>query len=612
MASYARTGHLRCSQRPRASAGFSPASGWRHVFALFLFLPAAVSPATARAGLTARAVVDRTRVTLQDVVQLTVVVSGGEAAVDTAPIRDFQVTSRGQSSSVQIVNTRVSRETRFQYALSPLRAGTLVVPALTVRSGGDEAITDPISILVTDAPAATDDTRDVALRAEVSNATPFLGEELVYTLRVEAAVPIFDASYREPELKGFLVRKLDGQRTGTAVRNGREVRVTEITYLLTPREVGKLTIGPATLSCQVPAPGEPGRRRDPFNPLDDPFFRRQRVAERVVRSPEVSLEVWPLPPAPAGTAFSGLVGDFTLSAALTPPAVAAGDSATLTVVLEGRGNVEEASAPEVELPPGFKIYPDNPETDVKPTAAGTAGTKRFRFALVPTVTGDYQLGPFRLGAFDTKSGSYRTLQAGPFPLRVTPGTGPATPSPGASDVPLLQPKLRVEQRGEDILDIHRDLAAVEPLRVLGLPALLAAFGLPPVCYLLVRLATAARRRERTVGERMRERARQLLVEAAAARTGGEWGEGLGRLHRAVTAAALARARREGEILTYEEAQTLLRAAGADPALCRETAEVLQSLDAARYGDEVAEPRIRELIQRCEDLVKTLGRGGREP
>jgi len=584
--------------------------GRRLSLALCLLVLGASTPAVA-AELTARAVVDRTRISIQDAVQLTVVVSGGDAAVDTTAIQDFQVTSRGQSSSVQIVNTHVTRETRFQFALVPRRTGSLVVPSLTVRRDGDEGLTDPIPILVTEASAAGDAGQEISLRAEVSDETPFRGQEVVYTLRLEAAVPIFDASYREPEFPGFLVRKLDDQKSRTEVRDGREVRVTEITYMLTPRETGKLTVGPATLSCQVLAAGRPGRRGDPF---DDPFFRRQRSVEKVVRSPEVTVAVRQLPPAPAGLPFSGLVGEFSLSGTLTPPEVAVGDSATLSVVLQGRGNVEEAPSPEIAPPPGFKVYPDNPETEVKTTAAGTSGTKGFRFALVPTAAGDYRLGPVRMGFFNLKSGAYETLQAGPFPLRVAPGAAPpaaaAIPASDGVELPAVQSKRRVEQRGEDILDIHRNLTAAQPLPALGFPALAGLFGLPALVYVFLRLTTAAWQRERTVSERMRDRARRFMADAKTARRRGETAETLACLQRAVTAAVLGRAGRQGEVLTYLEAERLLGFPDVDPALCREVVEVLQGLDAARYGGGLTEDGLGEWMTRCEGLLKALGRAGK--
>jgi len=231
------------------------------------------------------------------------------------------------------------------------------------------------------------------------------------------------------------------------------------------------------------------------------------------------------------------------------------------------------------------------------------------------VADDYRLGPFRMGVFDPERGTYQTLEAGPFPLRVTPGVASpavaATPTPGDAELPAVQPKLRVEQRGEDVLDLHRDLAAARPLPALGLPILAGLFCFPPFVYLLLRLATAARRRERTIGEQMRERARRLLAEAVGARRRGETAEVVGRLQRAVTAGALGRAGRQGEVLAYQEVDGMLGPAGVPPVLCREVVEVLQGLDAARYGGELTEDRLGEWMTRSEGLVKALGRGGRE-
>ena len=299
-------------------------------------------------ALEAQALVDRNTLTLEDVLGLTVVVSDGDGAVDTSTIRDFAVAERGRTSSVQIVNTRMTREVRYRFALTPLRTGSLTVPALTVGEGRDAAVTDPIPVRVLPRRAGTAEVVDVAVEAEVSDPTPFVGQEIVYTFRLLAATQLVDARYHAPAFDGFIATPLEDQRRYTTVRNGRQLSVTELTYLLVPQRVGALVIEPARLSCQVPSGAPAPRRRDPFGMFDDSRYGGLR--EKSLACEPVAVTVSALPPVPAGQRFSGLVGRFQLSAAVTPSAVAAGESATVTLVLEGEGNVGEAAAPELGLP----------------------------------------------------------------------------------------------------------------------------------------------------------------------------------------------------------------------------------------------------------------------
>ena len=53
--------------------------------------------------------VDRTQMGSGESLELTVSVKDGEGSVDISPIRDFKVMSGGTSTSVQIINGRMSK-----------------------------------------------------------------------------------------------------------------------------------------------------------------------------------------------------------------------------------------------------------------------------------------------------------------------------------------------------------------------------------------------------------------------------------------------------------------------------------------------------------------------
>ncbi|MDF1555411.1 MAG: BatD family protein [Deferrisomatales bacterium] len=559
-------------------------------------------------ALEARALVDRNTITMEDVLGLTVAVRDGDGAVDTSAIRDFAVTDRGRTSSVQIVNTHMTREVRYRYGLTPLRHGTLTVPALTVGEGRDAAVTDPITVQVLPRRAGAAPVADVAVEAEVSDATPFVGQEIVYTFRLLAATQIADARYQAPSFEGFTATPLEEQRRGTTVRNGRELAVTELTYLLVPQRVGTLPIEPARLSCQVPSGGSDPRRRDPFGMFDDPFFRRGSMREKSLACQSVVVTAAALPPVPTGQVFSGLVGSFQLSAAVSPATVRAGESATVTLVVEGTGNVAEAGVPELGLPASFKVYPDDPETDLTRDAAGSRGTKRFRFALVSTEPGEFSLGPFQVLTFDPEAAAYRPLQAGPLKLAVLPGDGVATASPTApppSDAALVfEPRREVTRRGHDILDLYAGLDAVRPQRSLGAVPVLAALVAPVLLYLAVWGVTARRGRKPTVAEEMAARARRDLGAAGSA---GDPGTRLVALRRAVVAAVCGAAGRRGESLTADEVRELLGETGAGEDRAAAIVALLGRIDAARYGGATMD---EALLGDVRQAVRALARGAK--
>jgi len=556
-----------------------------------------------------RALVDRTRIAPDESVELRVVMTDGSGEVDTSVIRDFEVLYRGQSSSLQIVNQDVRRELTRTYLLTPKREGTLRIPALPVRTGSGTVRTSPIVIRVEPAAAAAA-AEDLLLTASVSAARPFVGQEIVYSFRFMAAVPVTNARYHRPSFEGFEVTEIDAQKEYETIRNGRRFSVTEVSYLLTPTRSGELTIEPGVISCDVP---ESGRGRLP-SLFDDPFFRRFRTVRRSVRSPSIPVSVRPLPPWRGKGAFSGLIGSFELSATVRPARVAAGDSATIEVRLEGRGNVQDASPPSFEPPPGVKVYPDTPELDLKRDAAGSRGSRSFRFAVVPLSAGRLRFGPFAYDFFDPESGSYRTVRTERLELEVEPAASEASASgrvqggrPGRGEPsPPAGARSRVRATGHDILTVHADPAELRRSGSASPALFLFLLFLPPLAVFAGRALRLRGRRRIPEGLRMRERALSAL---SAAEREGDAVRRLGGLHRALVSAVFARIGRAGESFTHAEARRWLGEAGMAPGEVDEVMEALLAVEAARYGG--ADREVGELSRRVGRVVRLLC-GGRAP
>ena len=406
------------------------------IFAVLLALLVAWRPAGA-GEVSVQARVDRIQVADGEPIRLSIAVSGGEGTVDLAPLTDFEVQSRGSSTNIQIVNGRFSKEIRYDYGLVPKRTGRLTIPALAVQTGEGLLHTAPIDIRVTDAPRAGDgQTPDIFVEAEVPKPTPFAGEQLVYRFRFFNAVRIADnARFQPPDFTGFTARKVEKEKVFQQAVNGRTYQVTEISFVLIPLEAGDKVIGPAVIQCQMFRKGEsrdPMARLSPF--FDDRFFSRFRAEPRTLRTKSVPVKVRPLPPVPLHMTFSGLVGHFDMEAQADKERVSAGDSVTVTVSVKGRGNVMDAPAPTLPAIPDAKVYADTPEDETAVTDQGITGTKRFRFALVPSRSGTLVLPEMPLDVFEPAQEAYRRIATAPVAIGVDPATE-AEPAPAASGRP---------------------------------------------------------------------------------------------------------------------------------------------------------------------------------
>ena len=150
-----------------------------------------------------RAYVDRTNISVGEPVNLTVAVSGSDAKVDVSPIRDFKVASRGTSTSVRIVNSRMSREISYEYILMPLRKGRLVIPPLTVEADGQTYQTKAIVVQVSKQTPAVAGQSDLLVRAKLSENTPYEGQQIIYTFRLFTAVRLANAKFQKPDFSGL-------------------------------------------------------------------------------------------------------------------------------------------------------------------------------------------------------------------------------------------------------------------------------------------------------------------------------------------------------------------------------------------------------------------------
>jgi len=542
-------------------------------------------------ALEVKAEVDRNRIAAGETVQLTVTVKNGEGDVDIGSIRDFKVTSHGTQTSVRIVNNSQSRETRHTYTLIPLKTGRLTIPPLTVTTDGKRYRTRPLTVRVSKTAPQISAKGAIFVTADVSDATPFQGEQFVYTFKFFSAVRFKNAGFRQqPEFAGFTSKKIEKDRSYQTVIGGRNYNVIELTYVLIPLQTGDLTIEPAILSCDIP-----GRRRRrnnfPFDNLfDDPFFGSYE--RRQFSTAPVTVKVQPLPEYTGDQSFSGLVGQYAVHAALGDPKTAqaelkTGDSVTLAITISGSGNIMDAGEPPAHIPAEFKVYKDSPEEQIELTPQGFEGRKVFRQALVPTQAGRYTISPLQLTYFDVKTGVYRTVSSETLTLNVRP------PQPGETDETIHkfsaspQPeapavnKQKVKRTGHDILTVKEGLDCLKPQSPLAWHRFLLYLTPPPFFYLMLLAIFKMTRKQDNISRQMARRAGQALKTAKQQNTADESFFTL--LYTALVSAILSTAGKQGELLTDRETRDILISGGYSDEIADQAAALLKQIESARYS-----------------------------
>lgn len=563
---------------------------WVAVAVLMAVLPSQVL------AFSATAQVDRTRIGMDDTVRLQVVVEGGDAEVDTAPVTDFQILSSGTQSSRSYINGNWKHEVTYLYQLAPQKTGVLKIPPLRVADGDEAVFTEEIQILC-EAVSRDDTGKDSSslprfeARAELDTATAVPGQQVIYTLRLFSPESFAGAQFNPPAFKGLDARELTKWKKYTRTENGLVMVVNEIKFLIQAPGPGTYEIDPAIFTVQEAVRRDSRRGADPFdNFFNDPFFNRVQTRPVRVASNHLSLTVRPLPPNTEGLPFSGLVGEFTMAASLDKEQVAAGESVTLTIVAQGRGNIMDIGTLAPRLAEDlFKVYPDAPTEELTPTDQGLAGTKTFRLALVPKVPGTAEIPPVTLTFFSPSEDRYKTIATTPLPLEVLPGkevpagtapAAPAAPSSGAG-IGSPSPKTEVRMKNRDILDIREDISAISPHSRIPMPWFLFWLALPGAGFLVLRLLLGHRQRQPDQKAVARKKAEELIRKAQ--HSGPSDPGFLPALQSGLTYLILARAGRYGENLTSAEARDLLAGAGVDPGEADKMIGMMETLDQARFG-----------------------------
>ena len=351
----------------------------------------------------------------------------------------------------------------FTFFLTPTKTGTFQIGPAEVRIDGKTYKSDAQTIHVRQRkPEENVQSKDIFLAASLSKDKVFAEEQPIYTLRLYLRRPAANISLQLPELENLTFTQLAKPKEYDGMHDGLQYRVIEIPYALTPFKEGRYPIDPARMNMTVSEPG----RRSGRGLFDDPFFSGSGLSGNrplSVSSNALELHVEPLPLKGRPKGFSGLVGDFSISAGIEPVRLKAGESATLTVKVEGRGNINRI--PDIKMPElkEIKVYADEPVLTPEMGASGIRGSKTMKWALVPEKAGRYTIPPLAVPFFDVEKGRYRVLETTSLQLTVLPGKESRSekiPIGGTDASGLPSVKKDVKEIGHDILPPHDSIRSL--------------------------------------------------------------------------------------------------------------------------------------------------------
>ncbi|MBI5690845.1 MAG: BatD family protein [Verrucomicrobia bacterium] len=338
----------------------------------------------------------------------------GQPALPSIPGVRFEF--GGQSTQINVVNTRMTRTVALTYRVRGPQNTPLQIPSFVVKTNKGDLRVPAFNVASPATPV------DAIASAKLVPAKPSVWAGEIFRLDCEVSAahrtnprfsetfdwnssPLVAEDWSKPELGEAFV---NGERRIRLHFHTRAIAKTPNTVKLEPTN-HVIAIQTGTI---------------PFG-----LFAQPRMEQVSITSDQPVLEVRPLP-AGAPAAFSGAVGQFKLTSRVVPDKAAVGEPVTWTLELSGSGNWPDlAGLPPRTVSSDFQV--------VQPKAKRTPAEGRLFDAtlvedvvLVPSKAGNYTLNPVTFVFFDPKSGSYQSITTPRANLVVTAPSAPAFRAPG--------------------------------------------------------------------------------------------------------------------------------------------------------------------------------------
>jgi len=384
--------------------------------------------------------------------------------------------STGQSFSSSTINGKTTAETTYSYTyiLRAKNEGTFELRPASIEADGKVIESNSLEIRVVKAQSQPKSSQqqggnkqsqqrsasnvdlgkdNLFVRVEFSKRSAYRGEQIVATVKLYSHPEIGISGFEEvnlPTYEGFYTQDLEMPKNINLSREVYNDRIYQVGVLkktiLFPQQNGQIKIDPFSLSVLV-------RQRVKARSFFDDFFDNYRTVRARITSDPVTINVKDLPTEPAN--FMGGVGNFNVSSEISNTNVTTNDAVTLTVKINGSGNIRLIRTPELKLPSDFEVYDPKATDNVKATDNGVSGTKTIEYLFQPRFEGDYKIPAIKFAYFNPATGTYVTKSTQEYDLHVEKGTEEQSATVVSSlrkeDVQLIGQDIRFIKQGNPSL-----------------------------------------------------------------------------------------------------------------------------------------------------------------
>jgi hypothetical protein len=228
--------------------------------------------------------------------------------------------------------------------------------------------------------------------------------------------------YNKPQFKDFFVKEVDSEKS----YNEGNRRVTELSYILTPKYEGNFTVGPATAKIGV---ADRNRR--------DMFGRFFGTSWTPIASNTIDIEVKQKPD------NSELIGSFTIQNSIDSQSVKANKPVNLTVKITGEGTLEDFEFPTYDIE-DVTVYSDDAEISTKFVNNKILSTYIKHFVFIGS--SDFTIPSRDISVYNTKSKTIEYLKVPSYSIVVKGKKITSSSQEKEVDAGMVQTNISVPQK----------------------------------------------------------------------------------------------------------------------------------------------------------------------
>lgn len=286
-----------------------------------------------------------------------------------------------------------------------------VVPAVQRNNNAGGGNTRNSSNSSNNSVAPASNKTEIFMRWILSKSSVYQGEAITATLRLySTSYNIGNRGTTLPSFEGFVSQKVDVDNQWKFDNyDNKQYYVADVyKTVLFPQQTGEVVIGQGEAQYDVSVVVGYAGFGFPITDI---------VTESVV-IPSVKVNVKPCPqPAPAS--YTGGVGDFNIKSEVSTTHIKANEALTYTLTVDGKGNLEMMSTPQLQLSSEFDLYDPQVTLDIK--SNGLSGRRTMEYVLVPRYAGTFTIPSLEISYFNAAKGKYETANTPAYTIEVAPG-----------------------------------------------------------------------------------------------------------------------------------------------------------------------------------------------